>query len=94
MSSAIGDNASVSTTADNFRNFLIEVQLSWLIQVGFFLMAKLTIISITPSVDFSFVSQKGGVFFSTIEINNFANCMREVNERWLVEFLRVCALNS
>ena len=49
------NDTSVATTTDNFINWLIEAEFSWLSQVLTILMPKLSIISVTPGIDLSLV---------------------------------------
>ena len=88
---AICDNSSMTTTTLNFQHFLIKVKFSGLIQILAIFMAKLSIISITPSVNLTFVCEECRMLLSTCEINNFRDCVRKMYQGWFVNLISVCA---
>ena len=56
MSSSIGDDSGVTSTANYLRDFLVKVQLSWLVKVRFVRVAELTIVTVAPSINLAFIS--------------------------------------
>jgi hypothetical protein len=55
-SSSICDDSGMTSTANYLGDFLIKVQLSWLVNVRFVWVAKLTVISVAPSVNLALIS--------------------------------------
>lgn len=87
-------DACMPSTTYNLWNLFIKLQNPWNVQVLLILVAKLTIISITPSINFSFISLESWMFLSAREINHLWYFMGKLNLYWLIYLVSVGANHS
>lgn len=65
---SFSDDACMTATARDLGNLFVESKFSWLIKVLLISMTELTIVSITPSEDFTFIGKQSRVLFAASEV--------------------------
>lgn len=89
VSSGSSYQASMTTATNYFWNWFSKLQELWLIQIDFLLVSKLTVVTVTPSKDFTFLSQESWMLLSAWKVSHLGNSMGKCDVHWFIHLVGI-----